>query len=79
MHPAQPRFARPGGVHNNKNCGLLQDTNKHFLTKYFVKTGNIRRIGKQQNDSLFTKVTKYWRWKLHSFETEIDAQACNVS
>ena len=44
-----------------KNCGLLQDTNKHFLTKYFVRTGNLRCIGKQQNDSLFTKVTKYWR------------------
>ena len=28
---------------------------------------------------LYTKVTKYGMYKLHSFETEMDAHACNVS
>ena len=34
---------------------------------------------KKQNTSLFTKLTKYGKGKFHSLETEIDAQACNVS
>ena len=47
--------------------------------KIFVRTGNPRYLGEKPNISFFTKFTKYGRGKLHSFETEIDAQACNVS
>ena len=50
-----------------------------IFTKYFVRTGNPRYLGKKQNTSLFTILTKYGRGKLNSFETEIDAQAYNVS
>ena len=49
------------------------------LTKYFVKTGNPRYLGTKQNTNLFTDVNKCGRWKFYSFETEIEAQACNVS
>ena len=50
-----------------------------IFTKYFVRTGIPRYLGTKQQNYLFTKVTKYGKRKLHSFESEMDAQACNVS
>ena len=50
-----------------------------MFTKYLVRTGIPRYLGPKQNNNVFTKVTKYGRWELYSFETEIDAQACNES
>ena len=49
------------------------------ITKYFLRTGNLGFLGTKQKTNLFTEVTKCCRGKLYSFETEIDAQACNVS
>ena len=53
--------------------------NQTIFTKYIVKTGNPRYLGKKNNTKLFTKFTKHLRGKLLSFETEIDVQACNVT
>ena len=36
-------------------------------------------LGKEPEFKFIQKGTKFGRWKLHSFDTEIDAQACNVS
>ena len=58
---------------NNKNSDQPKDTNKQIFTKYFVRTDIPRYLGTQQKNNVFTKVTKYGRWKLYSFETEIDA------
>ena len=47
--------------------------------KIFLRTGNPKYLGGKKNTKLFTKLTKYGRGKLHSFETGNNAQACNVS
>ena len=65
---------------NNKNGGLPQDTHQIFFTIFFLLELVVLGIkGKKQNISFLKKFTKYGRWKLHSFETEIDVKACNVS
>ena len=50
-----------------------------FFTKYFVRTGNPCIWGEKTEYYFVTKFNKYGRCKLHSFETDIDAQPCNVS
>ena len=50
-----------------------------FKIKYLVKTVSPRYLKTKQKNDLFTKVAKDGRRKLQSFETEMDAQACNVS
>ena len=55
------------------------DTNEHCLKIYFVITGNPRYLGTKQENYFYSNVTQYWGWKLQSFDTKIDLQACNVS
>ena len=57
---------------------FLRTQTKYFY-KIFVRTGNPRYLEEKQNTYFFKKFTKYGRWKLPSFETEIDAQAYNVT
>ena len=57
---------------------LRIETNKKF-TKYFLQIGSLRYLEEKILSVFFTKLTKFWTGKLHSFETKIDVQACNVS
>ena len=49
-----------------------------IFDKNIKKTGNPRYLGTKQENNLLSKLIKCGRWKLHSSETEIDAQACNA-
>ena len=62
----------------------MNNDNNEFrkMRENLAKRGNIILHQMKINMQVLSKMskkTKYWRGKLHSFETEIDAQACNVS
>ena len=59
----------------------LRTQTNNFLLNMLQELVTLGNQGKKKNRLLVfsTKVTKYGRLKLHSFETDIDAQACNNS
>ena len=59
----------------------LRRQKKLFFTKWFVRTDISRYLVKKKKTEykFIHKSDKNGRWKSYSFETEIDAQACNVS
>ena len=50
-----------------QNCGFAQDTKKHILIKYFVRTGYLRYLGTQQDIILSLKKDSIWGVKVALF------------
>ena len=46
---------------------MPEDKKKQFFTKYFVRTGNLRYLGKEQEHSFIHKKDQIWEVKVTPF------------